>query len=325
MNQTTGIIAALITLTGWTIGTFSFTKASKLYAPVSVNRVRLLYACILLSVITCVVLWFKGVSRFPLMELFSGPLPMHWVWLGVSGIIGLSIGDHFAFTAFKILGSSRTSLFNSFAPAAALIGGVLMLGESINIIGIFGMLISIAGIAWFIKSNAHNNEVLDKKHVTKGIIFAILGAVCQGVGLVFAKKGLVLQNADGQLISPIHATWIRLFIGTIFIYAMGVFKVNVWKEFKEIGTTKLYFKPIIIGTVFGPVMGVSMSLFAASNMDVSLAQTIFSFLPITVIVSAHFMGKEKIKLESIFAALLSLVGVFVLMWRVEILQLVYGR
>jgi drug/metabolite transporter (DMT)-like permease len=70
-------------------------------------------------------------------------------------------------------------------------------------------------------------------------------------------------------------------------------------------------------------MGVSMSLFAASNMDVSLAQTIFSFLPITVIVSAHFMGKEKIKLESIFAALLSLVGVFVLMWRVEIFQLVY--
>jgi hypothetical protein len=90
MNQTTGIIATLITLTGWTIGTFSFTKASKLYAPVSVNRVRLLYACILLSVITCVVISFSNVSQLAIVELFSGPLPMHWVWLGVSGIIGLS-------------------------------------------------------------------------------------------------------------------------------------------------------------------------------------------------------------------------------------------
>ncbi|MBJ7427835.1 MAG: DMT family transporter [Bacteroidia bacterium] len=309
MNQTIGIIAALITLTGWTIGTFSFTKAAKLYAPVSVNRVRLLYACILLSFISCAVVWINPI------QLFTSPLLMHWVWLGVSGIIGLSIGDHFAFTAFKILGSSRTSLFNSFAPAAALIGGVLMLGETMNLIGVLGMLISIIGIAWFIKSNAHNNEVLDKKQVTKGILFAILGAVCQGVGLVFAKKGLVLLNANDQLISPIHATWIRLFVGTVFIYAMGIFKTNVWKELKEISITKVYFKPIIIGTVFGPVMGVSMSLIAASNMDVSLAQTIFSFLPITVILSAHFMGKEKIKLESIFAALLSLVGVFVLVNR----------
>ena len=309
MNQTIGIIAALITLTGWTIGTFSFTKASKLYAPVSVNRVRLLYACVLLSFISCTVVWINP------LQLFTSPLLMHWVWLGVSGIIGLSIGDHFAFTAFKILGSSRTSLFNSFAPAAALIGGVFMLGETMNLIGVLGMLISIIGIAWFIKSNAHNNEVLDKKQVNKGILFAILGAVCQGVGLVFAKKGLVLLNANGQLISPIHATWIRLFVGTVFIYAMGIFKTNVWKELKEITTTKVYFKPIIIGTIFGPVMGVSMSLIAASNMDVSLAQTIFSFLPITVILSAHFMGKEKIKLESIFAALLSLVGVFVLVNR----------
>jgi drug/metabolite transporter (DMT)-like permease len=313
MNETTGIIAALITLAGWTIGTFSFTKASKLYAPVSVNRVRLLYACILLSFITCLVVWVNPV------QLFTAPLSMHWVWLGVSGIIGLSIGDHFAFTAFKILGSSRTSLFNSFAPAAALIGGVFMLGETINLIGVLGMFISIIGIAWFIKSNAHNNEVLDKKLVAKGIIFAILGAICQGIGLVFAKKGLVLTNDTGQVISPIHATWIRLFVGTVFIYSLGVFKVNVLKELKDITNNKIYFEPIIIGTVFGPVMGVSMSLFAASIMEVSLAQTIFSFLPITVILSAHFMGKEKIKLQSIFAALFSLCGVFVLMFRSKIM------
>jgi hypothetical protein len=48
------------------------------------------------------------------------------------------------------------------------------------------------GIAWFIKSNAHNHEELDKKHLLKGVIYAVLGAVCQGIGLVFAKKGLVL-------------------------------------------------------------------------------------------------------------------------------------
>ena len=87
MNQTTGIIAALITLGCWTIGTFSFTKASKLYAPVSVNRVRLLYALILLSFITCIAFQINPIV------LFSKPVAMQWVWLGISGIIGLSIGS----------------------------------------------------------------------------------------------------------------------------------------------------------------------------------------------------------------------------------------
>jgi drug/metabolite transporter (DMT)-like permease len=313
MNQTTGIIAALITLGCWTIGTFSFTKAAKLYAPVSVNRVRLLYALILLSFITCIGFQFNPFA------LFSKPVALQWIWLGISGIIGLSIGDHFAFTAFKIIGSSRTSLFNTFAPAAALVGGIFMLNENINIIGVIGMLISIIGIAWFIKSNAHNHEELDRKYLLKGIIYAVLGAVCQGVGLVFAKKGLVLLDSNGQLLSPVHATWIRMFVGVVFIYVTGIFKINVWKELKEITTNKVFFKPIITGTVFGPVTGVSMSMLAASMMNVSIAQTIFSFLPISVILTAFFLGKETIKLQSIFAALLSICGVFVLMWRVEIL------
>jgi len=64
-----------------------------------------------------------------------------------------------------------------------------------------------------------------------------------------------------------------------------------------------------------------MSMLAASMMNVSIAQTIFSFLPISVILTAFFLGKETIKLPSIFAALLSIFGVFVIMWRVEILGL----
>ena len=72
------------------------------------------------------------------MELFTLPSMEQWVWLGISGIIGLSIGDYFAFSAFKILGSSRTSLFSIFAPGAALIFGYFMLDENINAIGLTG-------------------------------------------------------------------------------------------------------------------------------------------------------------------------------------------
>lgn len=313
MNASPGIIAAFITLCCWTVGTFSFTKASHLYNPGSVNRVRLLYACVLLSIITCIV---SGISP---IALFSKPLPMHWVWLGISGILGLSIGDHFAFSAYKIMGSSRTSLFNTFAPGAALIGGYFMLGEQVNFIGLAGMAISVSGIIWFIQTNNKaKDETVDKAHLAQGLIYATLGALCQGLGLVFAKKGLVLEAEYGKLM-PIHATWIRMFIASASIYATGLFRTDLVKEFKDITLNKTVLKPVLIGTLFGPVIGVSMSLYAASVIEVSLAQTIFSLLPITVIVTAFLLGKEKLEASSLIAALVSVAGVFVLVWRNELL------
>lgn len=316
MNYTTGILAAFTTLCCWTIGTFAFTHASKLAAPKSVNRVRLLFATILLSVIT-----LFTASLNP-AELFRLPHPEEWLWLGLSGVVGLSIGDHFAFTAYRMLGSSKASLFNTFAPFAALLLGMVLLAENISITGIIGMCISIGGLLWFIHVNNKNNNQnqVDKAHLTKGILYAVLGAVCQGLGIVLAKKGLLISHT-GQDLSAVHATWIRMFTGTVVIYAAGLFKTDLIAEFKEITFKPQHIKPVLLGTVFGPVIGVSMSLLAASLIEVSLAQTIFSLLPITVMVAATVTGKEKIEPASFIAALISVAGVFVLVWREELLQL----
>lgn len=312
MNETFGIIAAIITLCCWTVGTFAFTAASELYAPASINRVRLLHATVLLSVVVC------GLQGFGIAELFTQPLPEHWLWLGISGIVGLSIGDYFAFAAYKMMGSSRTSLFSTFAPGAALLGGMMLLGEQMNTIGLLGMAVSIGGLVWFIQSAAAHQKNKDQKtYLKKGIVFAILGALCQGLGLVFAKKGLMLESASGHLM-PVHATWIRMVTATLGLYVFGLIKGGLWKEFKAVTFTPAIIKPVLLGTLFGPVIGVSMSLYAASVIEVSLAQTIFSLLPISVMLAAVIMRKEKPDSTSFIAALIGVAGVFILVWRNEI-------
>lgn len=308
-----GVLAAFATLLCWTAGTFAFTAASKQAEPGAVNRVRLVYATLLLSL---VVIFFFGVS---LSQLFVLPTLHEWFWLGLSGIIGLTIGDFFAFHAYRILGSSRTSLFSTFAPVAALLLGMLMLAETINITGIAGMMISLGGIIWFIRTTQRTRDAaVDRKRITQGILFAILGAVGQGLGLVCAKKGLNIIHTSGPDLSPVHATWIRMSIAALAAYSLAIFKRNVFAEFKTISTTSKAFKPLIIGTLFGPVTGVSLSLLAASQLQVGIAQTIFSMQPLTVMFAATISGKEKLSLTSLIAALICMLGVVVLVWREEL-------
>lgn len=310
MNVTTGITAAVVTLVCWTIGTLAFAKAAARYAPVSINRVRLLYATVVLALLASILI---GVAPW---KLFTTPSLEHWLWLGLSGIIGLSIGDYFAFCAYQQVVGSTASLFTTFAPGAALLGGWLVLGEGISGIGLTGMGISVAGITLFIYLN--NKPGTDKPaHAFKGYVYATLGAVCQGLGLVCAKKGLVLETILGP-IHPVHATWMRMLVATAAVYGIGVFRLSLWQELKDVSLTARIIKPVALGTVFGPVLGVSASLLAATHIPVGVAQTVFSVLPITVMLAAALVYKEKLVWHSLLAALVGVLGVLILVWQDDV-------
>lgn len=314
-----GYLAAIGTLVCWTIGTIAFTKASKLTQPTIVNRVRLFIAVILLSIITVVLF---GIN---LKQLFLLPTFSEWFWLGISGIIGLTLGDYFAFTAFSILGSSRTSLFSTFAPVAAVFLGLFMLNETLTLVGILGMVTSIGGIIYFITAaKKQQTENLNKKLLTKGILYAILGAVCQGLGLVCTKKGLNIEHINEPDLSAVHATWIRILVATIAAYSIAFFTKNIFTEFKILVATPSKIKPVLVGTIFGPVCGVSLSLIAATQIPVGVAQTIFSLLPISVMLAATITRTEKLSLAAIIAACISVLGVFILVWQQTILTWIEG-
>ena len=134
-----GELIAILTTLCWSLGIFPFTEASIRIGTAAVNQYRLLFAWLIISVI----LFFS--NDLNLIELFTTPQPYHFVFLGLSGIIGFSIGDYCSFTSFKLLGPKLGSLYTTFAPGAALLIGYIALNESINLIGILGMLITSNG------------------------------------------------------------------------------------------------------------------------------------------------------------------------------------
>jgi drug/metabolite transporter (DMT)-like permease len=298
------------------VGTFAFTDASKKMSPSTVNRVRLVLASIFLS-ISCL---FS--DHLSLVELITETSPNAYLWFGLSGIIGLSLGDYFAFTAYQLIGGAKTALMSCIAPAAALIFAYFLLDETLSGIGIMGIFISMSGILLLIYSNQGKQLATSQTQgsVSKGFLFAFLGAICQGIGLVLAKNGF---HTETNSMSAIHATWIRMFIATIVLYVFTGFNKQSIIEFKQVLGSKKLLKPILIGSVFGPVIGVSLSLLATQYLTAGITQTLLSLLPASVTLASVFVLKEKFS-KSIFISLfISLLGVIVLIWRAQIADFIF--
>ncbi|MGL4596613.1 MAG: EamA family transporter, partial [Bacteroidia bacterium] len=94
-----GELAAILTTLVWSIGIFPFTEASKRLGSNPLNHFRLVVAIILL--------WLLLAAYYGLgfSDLFLRPDLKQWLWLGLSGIMGLTIGDYFAFRSMELLGA----------------------------------------------------------------------------------------------------------------------------------------------------------------------------------------------------------------------------
>jgi len=90
--------------------------------------------------------------------------------------------------------------------------------------------------------------------------------------------------------------------------------------FQHIADSKPGIKNTIAGTIFNPVVSVTLSMVAILYIDVAVAQTIFSLVPLFSLVIAFVFYKEKITNRSIIGVVAALIGVALLIWRNKIVD-----
>ncbi len=306
-----GELFALITALCWTFGMLYFTEAAKRLGANVLNHFRLFLAAIFLGI---AVLLFDQIS---LTELFRTPSLNAWLWLGFSGFLGLTLGDWFAFRAFELIGPRKTSLFYTFAPGAALCFGIIFLKETISFVAFAGIVVTVTGVFWVIFNRKSQEEHHDPKLHFQGVLFAIGGAVTQGMGLVFSKIGM--QQETAVAFSPLHASWIRMFMAMSSLFLISILRNKALSIIKPIlkadGPAIRY---TLLATIISPVLGASLSLYAATWLKVSIAQTLFSMVPVFILPVWYLHYREKISLQAFLGALIAVSGVLVLVWRNEI-------
>lgn len=290
-----GEMAAIMTALCWTITAVTFETAGKKVGSISVNLIRLVIAFVLISI-------YNLVSRGMILPIDA--TASTWVWLTFSGIIGFVIGDLFLFQAYVEVGSRISMLIMSTVPPITAIAGFIIMGERITTLGLAGMIITIAGIALVILTKNSDDKKVRLSHPIKGLVYAFIGALGQAFGLVFSKFGMGSYD-------PFAATQIRI-IAAIIGFSIVITVSRKWGKLFVAFKDRKAMMYISIGSLFGPFIGVSLSLVAVQHASTGIVSTITSITPILLIPVSIIVFKEKVFPREIFGAIITLLGISLL-------------
>lgn len=295
-----------------------FTKAGRIMTAESMNLYRLLLGVTL-------VFFTAFIVDENFLFIFSATYASGWFWLSLSGVIALGIGDYFGIRMYTILSVRTGSVLSTLAPAVALILGTLLLSERMNIIGLVGMFITLVGVMTMSLGRQERQNIPDHGHgsVTRGIIYGIISAACNGAALVLSKKGFVEQSTADNTVHPLTGSFIRFIAAAIVVLIFMLFKKLLVKNIKNIlSQPPDVLKTATIGVLLGPLLAVSFAMMAIQTLNAAVTQTIFSLVPVVALLISHFILKERITKNSLLGVGVAVVGVVVLIWREEVLQLI---
>jgi drug/metabolite transporter (DMT)-like permease len=291
-----GELAALATSFFFAMTALIFTQTGRMVGSQVTNRMRLTFALIYLVIINVV--------------LFREPLPFsaegsRWLWLGLSGIIGLSLGDAFLFQALVSVGPRLGTLLLSLAPIFGSIIAWIFFGEILTALQITGIILALAGIAWVVTSHEEPPNT-PHGHTQRGVIFGVLAGLGQAVGLVLSKQGMF-----GEF-SPFQANAIRMLAAVIFTWGWTAFDGKIGATFTTLRGKSHVLRLLALGALVGPLLGVSASLLAVQHAEIGVASTLMALPPVVILPISYFAFKEKIGWQAILGTLLAIAGVAVL-------------
>lgn len=285
-----GCLVALLSAVAWALCSILFRKIEDKVSPQGTNLAK----CLL------------GIFYLGFLFLFLGfqPVSVHnFLLLGVSGLLGIALGDTFFFKALLCLGPQLTLLLETLGPVFTVFLAVLILHETLSLSAWSGIFLTMAGIALVLWKDSARKE--GRKNLLLGILYALISTLCSSFGVILAKMGVSSGSA-------LQATFIRLLWGLVGLSLWGLirFEIKNWlAPFREPRLLRLVLVSVFIA-IFG---GFWFSMAALKYTEASIATILSSTTPLFVLPLAAFILKKKISPVEAIGAAVAVLGVILIL------------
>ncbi len=292
-----GELAALSAAAVWAIASTIFTRVGKQnVSPLALNVIK----CVLALVMMMLTLVALGHSPWPVASAATITV------LGVSGVIGLSIGDTAFFGALTRLGARRALLINTLSPPTTALLAWPILNEPLKPSMALGMALTMGGVAWVIRERTAtpDGEAEDPRVLRLGLAFGLLAMLCQSVGNVLSKLG-------GD-VDPLEMGILRLVFGVAGLVIVVVLAGRVRDVLAPLKAPR-QLAWIALATTLGTYLGIWLLMAGIKHTShAAIAATLSSTSPIFVLPLAHFFLGDKLTPRAVVGAIIAVAGVALL-------------
>ena len=291
-------MAAIGTAVFFAISSTLFAVAGRRAGASKVNRSRLLVAALL----AVAIYWLTNHRPLP-----AGLSAEVWIWLSISGVVGLALGDDLLFRAYVLIGPALSMLIFALSPAIAASLSWLLFGEALSALEIFGIVVTLAGVAWVVTAPKRPSADITRHGHLLGMILALGGALGQALSLITAKVGLV----EGA--SPQAANCIRLIAAATTVWAVTAITGRARRSLAMWSDNRSASAYTVLGALMGPIAGVWLSLVAINRAPIGVASTLMSLTPLFLLPMARIVFREPVTLRALAGTIIALGGVAVLL------------
>ncbi|MGB8951668.1 MAG: DMT family transporter [Candidatus Aminicenantales bacterium] len=285
-----GEILALSSAILWAVSVILFRIIGKTVSPVGMNLLKNVFSII-----------FLLLTILALHQPLFPPLP--WQSYGLlilSGMIGIGLSDTLFFSALNLLGAELVAIVDcSYSPF--IIGlSFLFLGERMNGIQIFGVILTISAVALI--THKKTQLVISRPTLFLGISLGLLSMFFTAVGVVMIKP----------LLAHTSLFWASLFRMIGGFLSLGIYlalnpkRQSILKPLCSPQTIKL----MIPASFLGGYLALVAWLGGMKYTEASVASAVNQLNTIFIFILGAIFLKEKITPIKIIAILFAFTGAF---------------
>ena len=282
------ILAALC----WSVASLISADVTRNIGGLVFNRLRLFFVSIILIGYTTIIDTWETIS-FEYLNIIL-----------ISGIVGIFLGDTLLFMALQKIGPRRNNILFSLAAPFTVLLNIFFLKEQMSFINLLGCFVVFMGVVIAISygSETNNNHRWEKVEgsLILGILFGILAALCQAIGLIMMKP-ILDTGAD-----PIASAALRTIISCFLLSLTFFLKSDNFVSRKPLNTS-IMLKSIISGFL-GMALGMSLLLIALQKADAGIVATLSSTSPIMVLFFIWIITKKIPSVGAWFGTMLAIIG-----------------
>jgi drug/metabolite transporter, DME family len=291
-----GEFAALGAAVSWTVSALLYRKALSETKPVSANIVRLTLTSAVLLVFLVAAGLIGVLTRLPMNVV---------VLAGVSGVIGLGLGDTLYMVSLKMIGVARAVPVTCTYPLFNLLWVALFAGEPVTWSVALGAVVIVLGV-WLLSLEQKGEAGVQRKVLGKGLAVALATALLWSVSI--AMMGLAVKETP-NLDDAFAINAVRVF--TIAIS----FAVSAPLLDRSLGFLKMRKRTVVTLIVGGIVaLGLGWFLLNYSFIDTpqSRAVPISSATPLFSTLAGVLLLHDKVNAKIALGSMMIVAGIFMI-------------